>query len=165
MKGVIYLERLNYIKKIYNNKEWFEGYHLDTQDVDWLIEQVEKVDELEKRNDFLETANCRLHTELSQFNRTELLVRVDEMEQDLKEAQELIKKLYNRKTMRNSDVFDINGNEIFEGDTIRYYWGNEVTGKKYEDVVFFEKGSFYAGSFKKLAVADQVEIIKRDKNV
>lgn len=63
---------------------------------------------------------------------------------------------------RGSEITDITGQEVFEGDKIQYFWGNKVTGKKFEGVVFFEKGKFFADKNRYLGVADQIEIVRED---
>lgn len=63
---------------------------------------------------------------------------------------------------RGSEITDITGQEVYEGDRIKYFWGNKATGRKFDGVVFFNKGMFYAGKNRTLAIADQIQIVRED---
>jgi hypothetical protein len=64
---------------------------------------------------------------------------------------------------RGSDLFDIYHREVKETDVIRYWWGNNGTGKKFEGIVFFEKGRFLVKTKRRnplpLYCATEIEII------
>ncbi|MCE4051889.1 hypothetical protein [Bacillus sp. Au-Bac7] len=69
-----------------------------------------------------------------------------------------------KESKRGSEITDITGQEVYEGDRVKYFSGNKATGKKFEGVVFFNKGMLYAGKNRTLAVADQIEIVREDIN-